>query len=79
MSKGLGRRQTQILDAVKADPDGWIVLRTLATNRSEYSALHRAACQLADVGLVQLDYRGHGRTVSLPGVEPMNTPKWRKR
>ena len=79
MSKGLGKRQTQILDALQADPAGWIELRALATTRSEYNSLHRAAYQLADGGLVAIDHRvGHGLTVCRLGVNPVNTDKWRK-
>jgi hypothetical protein len=54
MSRGFGRRQCDILQAVQA---GWVYLRHLLptdATHAEYQALHRAACRLFDQGKLDM-------------------------
>ena len=85
MSRGLGKMQRALLSAVQTAPDGWLNLRLDFLRgrftRAEYNAAHRAAQSLEQTGLVAAHWYGggHGRLISLPGVDPRMTPSWEPR
>lgn len=92
MSRGPGIHQRRILEALEANPYGWIYVRELLPRRcrqAEYSALQRAAWKLEEAGKVCIfrfwlggSTRGGGDAnklvVAKPGTEQIerHQPLW---